>query len=627
MKRSMLYIAILFSSTAIGQKTLEDTIKIKEVKVESSSPFILKQNIDSIALDNPSNKDLGEVLARNSHAFVKSYGMGSIATVSLRGAASDHTNLVWNGIQLNSSSNGVVDFSLYPNLFMEELSLSYGANSLLQGSGGIGGVVEINNTVCFKKQQTISLEQQLGSFNFQSTQLKYQIGNSKFQSVSKLFYRTAKNNFSYEDIGVEGFPEKEVDHGNLMQKSFMQSIYYRPTNSWRLEAHYWYYFSDRNLPNMMTLRDLEENQKDESHRLSLGATKYFNQWTLKGQIAYLHDDLRYTNNGLEGVSESRNHSLRSLLDAEYQFKKWKFKGRLNADYEESFHPSLRRDLDRKTISLFTEASYYFKENLFVNIGFREEIILEEENFFLPSVSLNFKAYENIDWWWKLSAAKNVKYPNLNDLFWQAGGNPNLKAEESQQLEIATNYQKSLKNWKTKIDLALFYAEIDNYIQWIPSNLGYWTAENVRLVQTQGIEGGIGVAKEFRAWSNSLKLNYTYTQSINRTKDNVQDESLGKQLVYIPEHQANASYRFNYKDYFLNYDWQFVGARYLTTDNSSFLPFYQLSNISVGKSMQVKSNRFQIQASVLNIFDMDYQAIEWRPMPGRNYMLSLKWQLL
>jgi outer membrane receptor protein involved in Fe transport len=48
----------------------------------------------------------------------------------------------------------------------------------------------------------------------------------------------------------------------------------------------------------------------------------------------------------------------------------------------------------------------------------------------------------------------------------------------------------------------------------------------------------------------------------------------------------------------------------------------LNNISVGKKFMLKKAGFDIRFKIYNVFNVDYQAVLWRAMPGRNFEISL-----
>ena len=102
------------STNLWSQNSTSDTVKIQSVDINGHLGLKNQQSLDSSILTNPQHLNLGDLLSKKSHLFIKSYGIGSLATVSLRGSGSAHTQLNWNGISLNSCMNGSSDLSLFP---------------------------------------------------------------------------------------------------------------------------------------------------------------------------------------------------------------------------------------------------------------------------------------------------------------------------------------------------------------------------------------------------------------------------------------------------------------------------------------------------------------------------------
>ncbi|MBL4707628.1 MAG: TonB-dependent receptor, partial [Flavobacteriales bacterium] len=155
--------------------------------------------------------------------------------------------------------------------------------------------------------------------------------------------------------------------------------------------------------------------------------------------------------------------------------------------------------------------------------------------------------------------------------------------------------------------------------------GYWRPNNLKQVETRGIEVNTEWEQIDTKVTKVLSLNYSYTSSVNQEKEHEFDESNGKQLIYIPLHKGNVSFNSTFKTYSISMNHQFVGERFISSDNEENLPLYQLFDISFTKEFALKSNHISVTFGVKNLLDTEYQAIEWRPMPNRNYFLKLNYQ--
>ena len=140
-----IYFIFLFVNNSQGQ-SLADTIFLPEVRLFESkiSTYNIGNSIQIIrpeTLSEGRGINLESLITNLSSSYIKSYG--ALATPSLRGTSSSHTLVIWNGIPINSNANGLADFSvIYPFNF-SEISLVYGGNSSVLGSGSIGGSIHL----------------------------------------------------------------------------------------------------------------------------------------------------------------------------------------------------------------------------------------------------------------------------------------------------------------------------------------------------------------------------------------------------------------------------------------------------------------------------------------------------
>jgi len=227
-------------------------------------------------------------------------------------------------------------------------------------------------------------------------------------------------------------------------------------------------------------------------------------------------------------------------------------------------------------------------------------------------------------------ASNYRVPTLNDLYWAQGGNTNLSPENGWGSELGFDYKwsksKEDKNrirkteWKTSI--IGFYNQTDNWIQWVPTNLGYWSPKNIKQIQNKGVEASM----EFQLSSKISRINlsffYTYTDSRNNSSVDQNEEFNGKTPIYIPTHKASSRISVKKRNFSVVYTQIYNGRVFIDESNSTYLPHYFPANISVNYANKLKKVSYQIGGRVINVFDEPYQVVANRPIPGRNYSIFL-----
>ena len=82
---------------------------------------------------------------------------------------------------------------------------------------------------------------------------------------------------------------------------------------------------------------------------------------------------------------------------------------------------------------------------------------------------------------------------MNDMFWVPGGNPELKNEYAFIYELTGEMNHKISSpLAIKYDLSVFRNNIKDMIQWHPGEYSYWTADNIKSVNTSGLESSFSL---------------------------------------------------------------------------------------------------------------------------------------
>lgn len=616
--------------------TLTDTIKINEVVISGKKPDegltgYKTSCIDSAIMWIYSDESIANLLTENSGIFIKSYGMGGSATPSFRGTGAGHTQLQWNNININNPMLGQADLSLVPAGLIDDVEIRYGGSSIADGTGGIGGIVNLANKPVWHNGSIVSLSPVIGSFGHYSGLIKVRTGNVNFQSSTKAYLSFSENNFDYINDVQSAVPvKKEMKNSETNQKGLLQEFYYRKSRN-ILSARLWYQFADRNLPSSMLIPQstAKENQIDESVRTMLNYDGHLGLSEFFVTGAFSLSKLNYTNQ-LASI-DSRNLSESIALKTGYTRSIGEYVRTRIILENEYVQVKTENYSDNKAVrnvsSLAALAELNSKGRLGATVLVKE--ILQGNSFLIPdfSAGMQLKINETEDYYLKANFSRNSKLPSMNDLFWSPGGNPDLMNESAFTYELSYEMEQQVTlPLRAKFDIAVYLNSIKNMIQWRPGIYSYWIADNVKNVNTSGIESSAAFDYNSSRLTSSLKVTYIYTKATTISSDIQNDESLGKQLIYIPEHQANASVRFGYKSIYADWKTGYTGRRYTTTDNSSFLPGYAINSISSGYILQRRSNLFSLGLTIDNLFNASYQTMAYYPQPGRSYTLKLLIQI-
>jgi vitamin B12 transporter len=160
------------------------------------------------------------------------------------------------------------------------------------------------------------------------------------------------------------------------------------------------------------------------------------------------------------------------------------------------------------------------------------------------------------------------------------------------------------------------------IQWRFGESYYWEASNMGNIITTGLETAVDANYKVHNFNASLNAGYAYTKAAVDGGSIGNYDLSGKQLIYIPENQINAMLRLNWRHLYSAFSSIYTGKRFLTSNNSQYLPHYLVSDLSLGTKMNAGNISFDLGLIIENLFNASYQNIAYYPMPGRSFILSI-----
>ncbi len=329
-------ILLLFAVQSYAQKAL-DTLtfrefEIQDTKVSVEKPY-KKQRLDSTILNHYQLVKLSELLQNETPIFVKTYGSGSLATLSIRGTGASHAQLFWNGIAITSPILGLNDFALIPVSSFDEVEIHYGLSSLEDGSGGLGGSLQLNNTANWQNKQTIQIEGGVGSFGTYNGNGRIDVGNTKFQLQSGISINTSRNDFEYTNIALNDQPVERQENGEVIQYAFNQQAFLKLNSANILSVKYNYGFSSRKIPKIVTATQASQKLLDNNLRVMLDWSRVKSKSLLTVKTAYLYEQLRYSDSTIRLTSSYQIHSIRNQIRYKYNLSDWIIQGTFNNDID------------------------------------------------------------------------------------------------------------------------------------------------------------------------------------------------------------------------------------------------------------------------------------------------------
>jgi outer membrane cobalamin receptor len=641
--------AFLFKSLLVGtfcfggeiavfaQDASEKVIDIQEVSVYSTRKYYRGDckvtQPDSLDLLRSRSSNLSQLLAQTTPIVIKSYGSpGSLSSVSFRGTGSNHTQISWNGISMNSLCSGDMNLSLVPVLIADQISVVYGAPASVFGSGTFGGAIDLSNTPDWNNKFSLAYSNELGSYGNFCNAFKLKAGSRKFQYTALAYRQKAENNFEYTDpynVSVE----QKHNYGD--QLGFMQQAAWRITPSQQLEAGMWYQQEHKELPSLADQSTPSNKyQADSSLRMYAVYSVKFDKSIISARSAWFTDGLHYTD---KTDASAEVYSIDSKIGGTHFNNELTVKNQISQFWAVDgglFYNKLQVETNNYNTGTKNEnelaaavAARYNKPGYLLQLSARKDWITgyDPKPQFAAGGKINF--FDS-----KLALRGNIstrfRRPTFNERYWLPGGNPDLKPESGWGSDLGVDYKfESLNKANSlKTGVALYHNLIDNWIQWISVSSSESTPVSYKKVWARGIESNAEYQRAFAKGWLKLYGAYQYTRStILSTEDN-NKEVKGKQLMYVPIHTASGSLSVKYQNFDAEYSTQYTGYRYTDENNGGFLKSYCLSNIAVGYVLKYKTHNMRFDFRIMNLFDNSYQAVKNYAMPGRTFNVGLLLQL-
>jgi len=608
-----------------------DTVWLKEVVVSANDPAKYlpggKQrtfSTDSVVLQN-----LAQAIEDQVPVYFVQYGApGQLSSINLRGLGANRTSLLWQGMEINSFTLGQTDFSEISSGSGDLIKIQYGGVGAMFGNGALGGTIEISSQPVFGKGHGVGVFSSFGSYGYWGTSVNYRYSNQKLSSSTKLFRRQAQNNFKYELAGSE----HRQQNAGFQHYGVIQDLTYLVNKSHQLSLHFWYNSHDREIqPNKNDFSG-DDQLQSENTRIAFSWQWNTNNWFGKMQAGFT-DDLQIYNHS----ERTRLYRWFGSYEVEWkQSKTWTLRTGGNLNYLRPKVDSYQENTKETRSELFASAIWEQFKNVSVGLSIRTPMANGEFKTISPLLSGEYIyfASQSLKLSVDLQAGKSYRLPTLNDLYWNPGGNPELKAETSNNLEIGLGMKLNKDKWKLLSNARLFRHKVDNWIIWIPGGRGenpdgevisFWYPDNIREVLASGVEYQQTIDWQFPSpdWRTTLDISGVYNKAENINTLSPVDRSKDKQLPYTPLHVVNGSWKWFYGTWNFGVVSQYRSKRYVETNNElPALPGYTLWRFEIGKSGTFRSVNWGLQFLVNNALNETYETFENRAMPGRNYQLNI-----
>ncbi|MEN7546348.1 TonB-dependent receptor [Rapidithrix thailandica] len=628
-KRILISIICLLNFPFTGIAQFSDSlIWLKEVKVlglpdeKKYSLGSQVQLLDSTTLARYASANLGDVLSQQSGLHLKQYGHGMTASATLRGTGSNHSAILWNGLNLNSLTLGQPDFSNIPVFLFDKLKIHLGGGSTLYGSGAIGGSILLNSEAQWHDGWQINLSQTIESFGTTFSGIKARYGNGSWEGKTVIYHKYSQNDFPFRNTTKYGKPSERQDNASYRNYGLLQEVSYRLSSRQSLSFKAWYNHSADEIQPIMA-----DNRKPSTYtHLTDRSLRILSDYRLHNHLGIWQAMLAYVRDYQNYDDKSTIATSRGILKLQYE-KTFETGFRMKAGIQgKRIFPEVEaypENTVQNRIDVFLLNSYQFFPWWKAGFNLRQNFVSGYRSQFAPSIGNEWLLWKTSKRQLRLKAngSRSYRIPTFNDLYWQPGGNLDLKPESGYHLEGGLDYQYQTSGWRFHFGSVYFYSWVNDWILWIPVG-SFHSPRNIKKVHSSGVELNGDVRYTLGHWRWNATTRYSMIQAINQKGLSHTDRSAKKQLPYTPRHKLVGSLTSHYKQWHFSLSGNYTGKQYTTPTNEGALPSYFLMDVNVGKSFQKDSFKGSVQVTVKNVGNVSYQAYDNYAMPGRYYQVQL-----
>ncbi|WP_405606191.1 TonB-dependent receptor plug domain-containing protein [Polaribacter sp. Asnod1-A03] len=604
LKQVLFFVLLFFAVCNLKAQKDSATIKLDEFSLSILKVKDFSKGYSSILISDSlvtkNIQSLTDILRFNSFIYFKENGLGMVSSPSFRGTNASQTAVIWNGININSQLNGQTDFNIVSANSYDNITVRSGGGSVLFGSGAIGGTVHLNNKITFKKALKNNLLLKYGSFNTQHVSYDFVKSDAKNYINIGLGYNASDNDYKYLNSSLIN------ENGAFYNYNFDVNYGHKIDAKNQLKLYSTAFFAKRDLS-----RTLNAPSNDAYKDISLKNLLEWNYFLSKkeiitSRISYLFDEFKYYDNKENLDNFSVGNTKRKIAQVDYNnrlSRKIKINGILGFESAKAEGTSFLTH-ERNIFSAVFSLNHQLTNRLSYGVQFRKEL---QNQFDVPLLySLGIEQKVNKNYTVSFNTSKNFRIPTFNDLYWNPGGNPDLKSENSYQFEIGN----SINYRKFHFQVNGFYIKSSDLIQWKPNEFGVWSPININATRNVGLEFSTNYKTVFNDHSLAINLNYSYTDA--------KDLETDKQLIYVPKNRANILVDYAYTNFSMYY-------QMLINDKVTFLvdtiPAYTVSNVGFNYQFSNIKNKPNIGFKINNIYNSYYQNTLNRPMPGINFQLT------
>lgn len=557
------------------------------------------------ALQKAGQSSVAEILQRQPGVEITTNGgPQAVTSIYLRGTNPQQTRVMIDGMRINSSTSGSVNWQALDPALIERIEIVRGAGSSLYGSDAIGGVI---NIITRKGQRERALSAWgnvgLGSYDTFKSSAGFSGATQGWDYSLATGYGTS-DGFNATNPQAGSFTYNR-DKNGYTQHGFSGTLGYEWAQGQHLGLTALNSYMDGQFDGGPGIKAPSTLTRQQAYGLT-STNKLAERWTSRLSASLSKEDVETRLYGSRYSTLQRQYSWQNDLAVAQGHTVSLLAERL----EERIKHTTVHNEDKRNTNAFALIYRGDLDRHHLQASVRNDNISGYGNKVTGGLGYDLDVTDN----WTVGVAANTGFraPTFADLYtpysWGFQGNPDLRPEKSRNVEGHVRYADDT----TELGLVVYQNRIRDMINPYVCDANFeCTTSNTERARITGLT------------LTAMKQLGDTTLTASADFANPKDDNTGNQLI----RRARQNYKLAVEQRFdalkVGAEYQFATRRYEDADNKMRLGGYGLLNLTASYPITAS---LEAQLRWNNVLDKDYTLIRGYNNPGSSVFLNLAWRM-
>ena len=616
----------------------------REVSATAPAQTMQRETMRALAIQNAA-----DAMRHFAGTTVKDYGgIGGLKTVSVRGLGATHTAVSYDGVVMGNCQAGQIDLGRFSASSLGSIALHVGqSDDLLSTARALasGSLVNMSSPTPQWGDKRYQVEAGItgGSFGLCNPTINYshQLGRHTWSNVYADF-STAHGRYPYTLTNGTKVTTEHRNNTDITQLTGEWNVHHEFGDGSRLDTKAYYYHSERGLPGAVILYNNASTER-LADRNALAQARYTkqwgHQWQLQATAKYTYGWNRYTDTnvkytGGKQVDENLQHEYYAATTLLYRPTTTWSLSLAQDGYVNTLNSNLPScPFPVRYTSLTALQAQYRNEWLRMRGILLGTIVRENTTAphtssptseLSPTLSTSVRPFSNMPLFLRLMYKETFRMPTFNDLYYFRSGNKNLRPERAHEYNVGITWQVPQMSFVEELAITAdgYFNDVTDKIVAFPTTY-VWKMANYGNVHITGLDATLSARLRIAPeWALNLGANYTLQHAIDVTDPEAQGYRV--QLPYTPLHSGSAHLLLATPWVNVGYSMIAASERYSMSEQIARYRIapYAEHTLTLSHTFILYSTSLTLQAEAINLTNTQYEVIQYYPMPGRQFGLSL-----